>query len=232
MFGKLKLAGKLAVCGAAAGLVLGGGLTAAAALTQAAAQAPSSANFYSQGQFVGLCVALPGSGASDYVELHTSFGSYGSPNEQALGNCAAGHEQLVLQADPALYPFVQPSSSSSSSSSSGDVVTVAGNGTTQTAVIGSPFCLDVTATSSAGRSIIDDWSSNDVPEGFALASVDSGYCTGSSIPAGEWVGQLTGSGTGNEVPAGTATGNLPITVLAADSGLVTGSAAFTISVSG
>jgi hypothetical protein len=67
--------------------------------------------YYDQGAFVGICAAVA-PGTSSYVEVHTNFGTLGNRNPAALGNCAAGHVQLVVPADPSLYPI--PSASASS----------------------------------------------------------------------------------------------------------------------
>jgi hypothetical protein len=68
--------------------------------------------YYDQGAFVGICAAVA-PGTSSYVEVHTNFGTLASRNPGALGNCAAGHVQLVVPADPSLFPV--PSASASSS---------------------------------------------------------------------------------------------------------------------
>ena len=69
--------------------------------------------YYNQGAFVGICVANPGSGAYTYVEVNTNFGPGGSITPNALGNCAGGHTQLIVPADPSLYPIPAPSSTGS-----------------------------------------------------------------------------------------------------------------------
>ena len=66
--------------------------------------------YYNQGAVVGICVAIPGSGANTYVEVNTNFGPGGSITPNALGNCAGGHTQLIVPADPSLYPVPAPSS--------------------------------------------------------------------------------------------------------------------------
>src|SRR5579864_1183128 len=67
--------------------------------------------YYDKGAFVGIRAAVA-PGTSSYVEVHTNFGSLGARNAGALGNCAAGHVQLVVPADPSLFPI--PSASASS----------------------------------------------------------------------------------------------------------------------
>jgi hypothetical protein len=69
--------------------------------------------YYDQGAFVGICAATA-PGTSSYVEVHTNFGTLANRNPAALGNCAAGHVQLVVPADPSLFPV--PSASASASS--------------------------------------------------------------------------------------------------------------------
>jgi hypothetical protein len=66
--------------------------------------------YYNQGAFVGICAATA-PGTSSYVEVHTNFGTLANRNAGALGNCAAGHVQLVVPADPSLFPV--PSASAS-----------------------------------------------------------------------------------------------------------------------
>lgn len=75
--------------------------------------------FYNQGDFIGICVADPGSGAADYVERNTNFGTRADPNPAALGNCAPNHVQAVFPVDPSLFPLPAPSATPSSTSSSG-----------------------------------------------------------------------------------------------------------------
>lgn len=69
--------------------------------------------YYRQGDFIGICVADPGSGAADYIERNTDFGTQASPDPGALGNCAGNHVQAVFPADPSLYPIPAPSATSS-----------------------------------------------------------------------------------------------------------------------
>jgi hypothetical protein len=218
MFGKLKLAGKLAVCGAAAGLVLGGGLTAAVAMTAAPAASPSSANFYSQGSFVGFCVPQPGTNGVLYAETHTNFGTYGSPNEAALGNCASGHEQLVVAADPALYPLAQPSSSGGSAptSSTGDVVTVTSSPAAPDAIVSADYTTTtplatITAISSKGYAI-NAWSESGLPSGLGLT------------PGSGGTADITGSTAGP-------TGQYLVTITAGDTSDITGAVSFYLTVS-
>jgi hypothetical protein len=216
---RFKLTARLAVLAAAAGALLGGGLAAAlatspaGALINALAASPSSANFYSQGTYVGLCLPMAGTNGVIYAEVHTSFGTYGDENLAALGNCAAGHEQLVIAADPALFPFVQPGSSSSAPSSA-DTVSVANPGA-QDAVVGVAFGpLDIGATSSLGYKI-SQWSETGLPAGMTFTTVT----TGSGLLDAEIEGTPTGP-----------TGTYLVTVTAADTGLVTGAASFDVTV--
>jgi hypothetical protein len=85
----------------------------ASALVRAFTDPPTTSTpgpYYNQGAFVGICAAVA-PGTSSYVEVHTNFGTLASRNAGALGNCAAGHVQLVVSADPSLFPI--PSASAS-----------------------------------------------------------------------------------------------------------------------
>jgi hypothetical protein len=86
----------------------------ASALVRAFTDPPTTSTpgpYYDQGAFVGICAAVA-PGTASYVEVHTNFGTLANRNAGALGNCAAGHVQLVVPADPSLFPI--PSASASS----------------------------------------------------------------------------------------------------------------------
>ena len=192
-------------------MVLGLGIYTATALA-GTTQAHDPGPFYGQGQFVGICVADRGTGATDYFEVNTNFGTYGNPNTNAIGNCAGSHTQLVVEADPALYPVPQPSSSSSSSSM--DTVTVTNPGG-QNTVLGTAFGpLDIRASSNLGYTITE-WSETGLPAGLTFST---------STIGGQLEAVISGTPTGP-------TGTFLVTVTAADTGLVTGTASFNMTVS-
>ena len=141
-------------------LALGAALLAAAGLGAGltAGLASASGPYFPQGTVVHECINLFHENET-YFELHSS----------ALGNCAAGYEQISLTADPDNYAI------SSGTSGTADVVTVTYPGA-QTATEGEAFgvtdaCpndvtgLQLSATSSEGHGV--SWALSSSPAGLA-----------------------------------------------------------------
>jgi hypothetical protein len=174
---------------AAAALVLAAGLSFGIA-----SHANASGPYAAQGTTLNLCISLSNE-SHIYAELHSN----------ALGNCAAGYEQITVTADPGRYPIPV-------GSTSGDVVTVTYPGA-QTWTEGEAITpLDMSASSNQGHTI--SWAASSSPAGL----IGAGELT--INPA---TGVISGTPTG-------ITGTYVVTVTATDSAGTTGTTTFDVTI--
>ena len=183
----MKLSFRKAAVGAAllAAAGLGAGLTAGLA--------SASGPYFPQGTVVHECINLFHENET-YFELHSS----------ALGNCAAGYEQISLTADPDNYAI------SSGTSGTADVVTVTYPGA-QTATEGEAFDLKLSATSSQGHGV-----------SWALTSSPAGLAGAGELEINTATGEITGT------PG--VTGTYSLTATATDTTGASGSTTFSVTI--